>query len=68
VQLTKDKVPIIVHDEEIVVTTNAIDGSKVDLKVPVNKLKLHKIRDLKPVFVPGNIWKKNSLNIWKMRC
>jgi len=49
VQLTKDQVPIIAHDEEICVNTTAVDGTNIVLKVPLNKLNLNKLRNLKPV-------------------
>jgi len=51
VQLTKDNVPIICHDEEIWINTTASDKSIIKLKVPVNKLKLSKIKKLKPIII-----------------
>jgi glycerophosphoryl diester phosphodiesterase len=61
--LTKDEVPIIVHDEEIVINTTSSSGDEVytrsiiriiyiaqmELIVPINKLNLKEIKDLKPL-------------------
>lgn len=61
VQLTRDDVPIIAHDEEIWVRTTGID-SEVKLKVPICKIKLSKVKKLEPMVVKedpaSNAWDK----------
>eukprot|EP01116_Phalansterium_solitarium_P011783 TRINITY_DN27564_c0_g1_i1.p1 TRINITY_DN27564_c0_g1~~TRINITY_DN27564_c0_g1_i1.p1 ORF type:complete len:656 (+),score=235.23 TRINITY_DN27564_c0_g1_i1:173-2140(+) len=49
VQLTKDGVPIIVHDEEIILKTVGSDGQELRQRVAVNKLVFDKFRQLRPV-------------------
>ncbi|PRP80731.1 hypothetical protein PROFUN_11471 [Planoprotostelium fungivorum] len=49
VQLTKDHVPVIAHDEEIHLNSTGIEGQPIELKVPINKLNYEKLRQLKPI-------------------
>jgi len=49
VQLTKDNIPVIVHDEEIHVKTIAYDSAQIKLKVPICKIDVNKLRMLRPV-------------------
>lgn len=51
VQLSRDWVPIIVHDEEITIKTSASDDTEVLLRVPVNKLNHEDITRLKALIV-----------------
>lgn len=51
VQLTRDWVPIIVHDEEIVIKTSTQDKRSTHIRVPVNKLNYNEICQLKAFIV-----------------
>eukprot|EP01117_Protostelium_nocturnum_P014483 TRINITY_DN5511_c0_g1_i1.p1 TRINITY_DN5511_c0_g1~~TRINITY_DN5511_c0_g1_i1.p1 ORF type:complete len:659 (+),score=270.40 TRINITY_DN5511_c0_g1_i1:117-2093(+) len=52
VQLTRDLIPVITHDEEIWVKTESSPHSLSEtLKIPVNKVKYSKIRRLKPLIL-----------------
>ena len=48
VQLTKDLVPVIAHDEEIMIPTKTSDGQTITVLVPVNKVELSTLQKLKP--------------------
>lgn len=54
VQLSKDWIPIIVHDEEITIRTSTVNQSNVHIKVPVNKLNFKEITQLKALIVREN--------------
>eukprot|EP01119_Soliformovum_irregulare_P014422 TRINITY_DN3946_c0_g1_i3.p1 TRINITY_DN3946_c0_g1~~TRINITY_DN3946_c0_g1_i3.p1 ORF type:complete len:617 (+),score=134.66 TRINITY_DN3946_c0_g1_i3:39-1889(+) len=49
VQLTKDDIPVIAHDQEIWIKTDDRNGDEVRLKIPVNKVTYNKIQKLIPM-------------------
>lgn len=55
VQLTKDLVPVIAHDEEIMIPTKTIDGKDTVVLVPVNKIEFATLQKLKPYTLKGSI-------------
>eukprot|EP01091_Cochliopodium_minus_P015777 TRINITY_DN5704_c0_g1_i1.p1 TRINITY_DN5704_c0_g1~~TRINITY_DN5704_c0_g1_i1.p1 ORF type:complete len:731 (+),score=223.34 TRINITY_DN5704_c0_g1_i1:61-2253(+) len=55
VQLTKDLVPVIAHDEEIMIPTKTIDGKDTVVLVPVNKIEFATLQKLKPYTLKGSV-------------
>ena len=51
VQLTKDLVPVIAHDDEIMIPTKTKDGKDTVVLVPVNKIEFATLQKLQPFTV-----------------